>query len=76
MPRKPKKLVEAHRLSEDDNKDGFLKGCALIRANLGIDPEACGYGEWAVSYAQALWLEQWRMQNRAKLLAALFGQKK
>jgi hypothetical protein len=72
----PKKLVEAHLLSEDDNKHGFEKGCALIRANLGIDPERCSYEEWAANYAQALWLEQWRLKNEAGMIAALFGGKK
>ncbi len=69
----PKKLVGAHLLPDDDKTGGFEKGCALIRANLGIDPERCGYEEWAASYAQALWLERWRLRNTAEMIAALFG---
>lgn len=55
--------------------DGFEKGCALIRSNLGVDPTAGTYADWAALYAQALWLERWRNQNVADLLAALFGVK-
>lgn len=76
MPFKPKKLVEAHQLSDSDNEDGFEKGCALIRANLGIDPTNGDYEEWAENYAQALWLEKWRLKNQAELLARMFGGKK
>jgi hypothetical protein len=43
---------------------------------LGIDPERCSYEEWAANYAQALWLEQWRLKNEAGMIAALFGGKK
>ncbi len=75
MSRQPKKLVEAHLLSEDDQKDGFEKGCALIRANLGIDPVVGDYDNWAASYAQALWLERFRNRNLAEMLAAMFGVK-
>lgn len=73
MPWQPKKLVEAHLLPESDREGGFEKGCALIRANLGIDPAAGGYDDWAAHYAQALWLEQWRMRNLAEMTARLFS---
>ena len=69
----PKKLVEAHQLSDSDNEDGFEKGCALIRANLGIDPTAGDYEDWATNYAQALWLEKWRLRNQSEMLARVFG---
>ena len=49
------------------------KGCALIRANLGIDPTKDSYEDWAANYAEALWLETWRMKNQAEMIAALFG---
>lgn len=75
MPWQPKKLVEAHRLSDDDDKDGFQKGCALIRSNLGLDPMAGSYEEWATHYAEALWLEKFRNRNTAQLLMTLFGGK-
>lgn len=73
MHGEPKKLVGAHLFPEDDGKDGFRKGCALIRANLGTDPEACSPEEWAARYAEALWIEQFRNRNLAGLLAGLFG---
>ena len=68
-----KKLVEAQLLSDDDNSNGFEKGCALIRANLGIDPTKGDYEDWAANYAQALWLEKWRIKNHAEMLAKMFG---
>lgn len=49
-----KKLVEAQLLSNSDNEDGFEKGCALIRANLGIDPTIGDYEDWVANYVQAL----------------------
>ena len=73
MPFKPKKLVEAHQLSDSDNEDGFEKGCALIRANLGIDPTIGDYEDWAASYAQALWLEKWRLKNLNEMLAKMLN---
>ena len=75
LPLSTKKLVEAHLLSDDDTADGFEKGCALIRANLGVDPTQGTYDDWAANYAQALWLEKWRMRNKAEMMAALFGGK-
>ena len=71
-----KKLVEAHQLSDSDNKDGFEKGCALIRANLGIDPAVGDYEDWATNYAQALWLEKWRLKNLNEMLAKMFSSEK
>lgn len=62
-------------LSDDDTADGFEKGCALIRANLGVDPTKGNYDDWAANYAQALWLEKWRMRNKTEMMAALFGGK-
>ena len=73
MPFEPKKLVEAQLLSDDDNEDGIEKGCALIRANLGIDPMIGDYEDWARNYAQALWLERWRLKNTADMLAKMIG---
>jgi len=71
-----KKLVEAQLLSDSDDEDGFEKGCALIRSNLGIDPTAGTYEDWAASYAQALWLEKWRLKNLVEIYAAMFGSNK
>ena len=53
MPIEPKKLIEAQLLSDNDNEDGFEKGCALIRENLGIDPTIGDYEDLAENYAQA-----------------------
>ena len=73
MPFKSKKLVEAHLLSDSDNEDGFEKGCALIQANLGIDPTIGDYADWATNYAQALWLEKWRLKNLNEMLVQMFS---
>jgi hypothetical protein len=73
LPFKPKKLVEAHQLSDNDDKHGFEKGCALIRANLGIDPTNGDYEDWAVNYAQALWLERWRLRKLSEMLVKMFS---
>ena len=53
--------------------DGFEKGCALIRANHGVDPAVGDYEDWAANYAQALWLEQWRLRNLNRMLVAMFS---
>ena len=37
--------------------------------------QAATYEEWAELYAQALWLERWRLRNQAEMLAALFGER-
>jgi hypothetical protein len=43
---------------------------------LGIDPTNGDYEDWATNYAQALWLEKWRLQNQSEMLARMFGGKK
>lgn len=73
MPQQPKKHVEAQLLSDRDDEDGFEKGCVLIRANLGIAQTAGSYEEWAEIYAQALWLEKWRLKNLNEMLARMFS---
>jgi hypothetical protein len=51
--------------------------CALIQSNLGIDAEQIATPmAFAEAYAKALWLEEFRLQNQAELLAAMFGGKK
>ena len=35
--------------------------------------ENWGYEEWAENYAQALWLEQWRLKNLSEMLVRVFG---
>lgn len=49
---------------------------ALIRSNLGIEPGTLTTMEYADAYAQAIWIEEFRLQNTAELLAAMFGGKK
>ena len=60
-----KKLIEAHTLGEPDSEDGFSKGCALIRANLGVDAEGIETEEE--------WVEGWRYRNLAKMIGGLLG---
>ena len=76
--RKPKKLIKAHQLNERDDvedspEDGFLKACALIRANLHVDPTAGSAEDFATNYAAAVWLENWRLKRQAEMIAKLFG---
>jgi hypothetical protein len=52
-----------------------MKGNALIRANFRLEPEGLSEEEWAQRFAEALWIEQWRLKNQAELLARLFGEK-
>ena len=49
----------------------YLGGLSLI----GLLCASCkgDYDDWAAHYAQALWLEQWRMRNQAEMLARLLG---
>jgi hypothetical protein len=56
-------------------EDELLQGGALIRSNLGINPNTLTYQEWAVAYSQARWLEMERLKNMAEMLAAMFGAK-
>lgn len=49
---------------------------ALIRTNLGADPERMDSLQFAEAYSQAIWIEEFRMRNQAEMLAAMFGGKK
>lgn len=64
----------------EEDKDGFVKACALIRSNLHIDPTAGSDDDFAQWYAEALWLEEMRLRNQTEMLSrvlcALFGQNK
>jgi len=60
-------------LPESDDEGGFEKGCALIRSNLGTDPTEGSEEDFASAYAQAIWLENWRMKRKAEMIAAMFG---
>ena len=71
-----KKLVEAYSLSggaENDDPREIAKGCALIQANFHIDPTALSQEEWAMKFQQAVWIENFRLENTAKILARLFA---
>ncbi|MDD4141590.1 MAG: hypothetical protein PHR20_02190 [Bacteroidales bacterium] len=49
---------------------------ALIRSNLGVNPDTLSPLEYAEAYNEAIWLEGFRLRNQAELLAAMFGGKK
>ena len=53
-----------------------MKMNALIRSNLGINPNELSIMEYAEAYNQAIWLEGFRLQNQAELIATMFGRKK
>lgn len=60
-------------MSSDDNEDAWEKGCALIQAHLGVDPEVLDMDDWARLYARALWLEDFRLRKQAELMRRLFA---
>lgn len=68
--------VKNYLILLDHDKQGFEKGCALIQANLGIDPTTGTYEDWAENYAKAIWLERWRDKKKGELPARLFGGEK
>lgn len=43
-------------------------------ANFGTDGSQGNYEEWAMLYAQAIWLERWRLRNQAEMILGLFSQ--
>lgn len=57
---------------EDSAEDGYLKACALIRANLHVDPSAGSAEDFAANYAAAVWLENWRLKRQAEMIVSLF----
>ena len=48
-------------------------GNTLIRANFSLEPEKLCLSKWSDLYAEAQWLEQWRLGNQAEMLVRLFG---
>lgn len=60
----------------EEDKDGFVKACALIRSNLHIDPTAGSDDDFAQWYAEALWLEEIRLKMQADMMVHLFGERK
>lgn len=57
---------------EEDDPGEIAKGCALIRANFRIDPDTLGEEEWAMLFQEAVWVENFRLENMAKILVKLF----
>ncbi|WP_165844959.1 hypothetical protein [Candidatus Ornithobacterium hominis] len=45
----------------------------MIRSHFGINPEKLQITQWNKLYAQAMWLEEWRLRNQAELFKAMFG---
>jgi hypothetical protein len=62
--------------SDSKPEDELLKGDALIRANFGVNPTELDDETWARLFAEAIWIEQFRLKNQAQLLSALWGGKK
>lgn len=52
-----------------------MKGSALIRAYLGVDPDHLTDEKYAELFAQASWIEKRQLNNQAELLTALFAGK-
>lgn len=50
-----------------------MQADALIRSNFNVNPEKLQINEWSKLYAQAQWLEKWRLENQAELFKSLFG---
>ncbi len=49
------------------------KGDALIRSHFHVNPEELQVSEWNKLYAQAVWIEEFRLKNNAEILKALFN---
>ena len=49
---------------------------ALIRSNLGANPDLMNEREFAEAYCQAIWLEGFRLRNQAEMLVKIFGGEK
>lgn len=58
---------------EDNDPGEIAKGCALIRANFNIDPNTLTDESWAMLFQQAVWIENFRLENTARILAKLFS---
>ena len=58
---------------EEDDPGEIAKGCALIRANFHTDPETLDDEKWALLFQQAVWIENYRLENTARILAKLFS---
>ncbi|HGE5775882.1 TPA: hypothetical protein ACGGHC_002722, partial [Flavobacterium psychrophilum] len=52
---------------------GTMQGDALIMANFSINPKELQVTQWGEYYAQAMWIEEWRLTNQANMLKNLLG---
>ncbi len=54
-----------------------MQGNALIRSNFHvIEPDKLQLSKWKELYAEAMWLEGWKLQNWAQLISGMLGGKK
>ena len=60
-------------MDSEKEEDELMKGEALIRSNFGLDPSGLSEEMWAKLFAEAVWLETWRLKNQAEMLGRLFG---
>jgi hypothetical protein len=62
-------------LKDDDNDfvSEWRKGNALIRSQLGLNPEKLQEEEWAQYYNEALWLKEMDAKIQAELMKKIFG---
>lgn len=58
---------------EENDPGEIAKGCALIRANFHMEPETLDDEKWALLFQQAVWIENFRLENMARILAKLFS---
>jgi hypothetical protein len=52
--------------------DAQAKANALIRSQFHIEPEKMQVSQWNEIYAQAYFIEQFRLESQTKLLLELF----
>lgn len=52
-----------------------MKMGALIKSNLHENPDGMSMERFAEAYAQAIWIERFRMDNTAQMIASMFGAK-
>lgn len=60
-------------MQKEQSEIAQWKGDALIRSNFNVEPENLQISEWNKMYAQAFWLEEFRLKNQAELFKAMFS---
>ncbi|MDE6230341.1 MAG: hypothetical protein K2M37_01825 [Muribaculaceae bacterium] len=58
---------------EEDDPAEIVRWCTMMRANFGINPTALSEENWAMLFQQAVCLENFRLENMARILAQLFS---